>query len=63
MRDKIRNVGLFEHCGYVGVGLRRGNRQKHNTDNFFTCDIATNESPGVKSTSPRSMTTLSNVSP
>lgn len=32
-------------------------------DNFFTRDIATNESPGVKSTSPRSMTTLSNVNP
>ena len=35
----------------------------NNPDNFFTCDIATNESPGVKSTSPRSMTALSNVSP
>ena len=34
----------------------------HNPDNFFTHDIATNESPGVKSTSPRSMTALSNVS-
>jgi hypothetical protein len=32
-------------------------------DNFFTRDIATNESPGVKSTSPRLMTALSNVRP
>jgi len=32
-------------------------------DIFFTCDIATNESPGVKSTSPRSMTALSSVNP
>ena len=35
----------------------------NNPDNYFTHDIATNESPGVKSTSPRSMTALSNVSP
>jgi hypothetical protein len=32
-------------------------------DNFFTRDIATNESLGVKSVSPRSMTALSNVNP
>ena len=35
----------------------------NNPDIFFTRDIATNESPGVKSTSPRSMTALSNVKP
>ena len=35
----------------------------NNPDIFFTRDIATNESPGVKSTPPRSRTTLSNVKP
>ena len=30
---------------------------------FFTHDIATNESPSIKSISPRSMTALSNVKP
>ena len=35
----------------------------NNPEMFFTRDIATNESPGVKSTSPRSITALSNVKP
>jgi hypothetical protein len=35
----------------------------NNPDSFFTRDIATNESPGVKSLSPRLMTALSNVKP
>ena len=41
-----------------------GNEVLNNSsDNFLTWEIATNESPGVKSTSPRSITALSNVKP
>ena len=41
-----------------------GNEVLNNSpDIFFTHDIATNESPGIKSISPRSMTALSNVKP
>jgi len=49
-------------CGFckwlIGNGVLN-----NSPDIFFTCDTATNESPGVKSTSPRSMTALSNVKP
>ena len=47
-------------CGFckqlIGNGVLN-----NRPDIFFTRDIATNESPGVKSISPRSMTALSNV--